>query len=607
MKSIKKIISIFLCLIVLPALSQDFNEAYLNSLPAEVRDDVLNRMQEKNEEENEVYRSSANSSKIEKEEELIELKFRLEKDLKELEERLMSSNENEDPNDLVLFGSNFFKNVYSSFMPINEPSMDSSYVLDYGDTLEIQSVNQENLNDKYPIKRDGSIFIPEIGELILSGLTLEEASSLIKSKVKGTFLGAEVYISLANIRDINILVSGNAFNPGVYTLSGNSTLLHAVEVAGGVNEFGSYRDISLLRNGKIIEKLDVYDVLINGKISVNNRLRSGDVVFISPAHNIVSIYGGIKRPAKYELLEDQNLIDIINYANGLSNDSDVQNISLNRVLDGKVKSIPILSLSQFNSISSNDGDAIYIRKHSFREVAIKGAVIKPGNYLMSEGDTIFDLIDKAGGYSKNAYPFGAVFETQDALNINKMAKDVLYEKFIDNIILAIQQTASQNSDLTPLFKLAEDIKNTKPNGRIVVDLFDENTNNAPALKEGDSLIIPEQQKHVYIYGEVSYEGALLYDLENDLEYYINTSGGYTNQADKSAIYVLHPNGNTERFLKNRNIFANQSKVLKMNPGSIIFVPRKTDNSALNRISAQAYATILGNIGVTLASISALSD
>ena len=175
------------------------------------------------------------------------------------------------------------------------------------------------------------------------------------------------------------------------------------------------------------------------------------------------------------------------------------------------------------------------------------------------------------------------------------------------MISVIQQTTSENVDYTPLLKLAEDLRNTKPNGRIVIDLFSQDKNDAIALREGDSLIIPEEQKHIFIYGEVSSEGAILHNLEKDLEYYINMSGGYRDQADKSAIYVLHPNGNTERFKKNRNIFANQSKILKLNPGAVIFVPRKADNSTMNRISAQAYATILGNIGVTLASISALSD
>jgi protein involved in polysaccharide export with SLBB domain len=594
-------------LISLPTLSQVLDDTYLQSLPEEVRGDILERIDDKDDSEKKTYSSSKASSKIEKEEELIELKIRLEKDLDELEKRLKDTDEIKNPENLVLFGRDFFDSIYSSYMPVNEPNLDSSYILDFGDTLDIQSIGQDEINGEYVINRDGSIFISEIGKLTLSGFSLKEATSLIKSKVKNSFLGTEAFVSLSNIRDISILVSGDAYNPGVYTLNGNSNLLHAVTVAGGINEYGSYRDITLIRDGEVIETLDIYDVLVSGKFNSKKRLRSGDVVFISSVHNIVSIDGGIKRPARYEMLKQQNLSDIINYANGVTNDADLENIFLDRVLDGEVKSLPITNVSQFSSIRSQDGDRIYIRKHSFRNVTVNGAVLKPGNYLMSEGDTVYDLLDKAGGYSSNAFPLGAVFENKDALMVNEMAKEMLYEEFLDNIIILMQQSTATNIDYGPLLKLTEDLKNTPPNGRIVVDLLNDNIENTISLKEGDRLTIPEEQKHIFVYGEVSSEGALLFDFDQNLEDYIDMSGGYKKSADKLAIYILQPNGNTERFIKKRNLFASESKTLKLEPGAIIFVPREVDNTITRRLSTQAYATILGNIGVALASVSSLSD
>ena len=125
--------------------------------------------------------------------------------------------------------------------------------------------------------------------MVIAGLTLGEASSLIKNNVEKFFLGTRAYINLQKIRDVNILVTGNASNPGVYTLTGNSNILHALTMAGGVGEFGSYREINLIRNNQVIETLDVYDLLINGNYSINKRLRSGDVVFVQARKNIVTI------------------------------------------------------------------------------------------------------------------------------------------------------------------------------------------------------------------------------------------------------------------------------------------------------------------------------
>ena len=117
-------------------------------------------------------------------------------------------------------------------------------------------------------------------KISVAGLTLSEASSLIKANVDSVFIGTDAYVTLDQIRDVNILVSGNAKKPGVYTLTGNSNILHALTMAGGVNEYGSYRVINLLRGGEVIETLDIYDILIDGNYSLKKRLRSGDVVFV---------------------------------------------------------------------------------------------------------------------------------------------------------------------------------------------------------------------------------------------------------------------------------------------------------------------------------------
>ena len=584
--------------------AQQLDEKYLESLPDDIKGDLLERSDKKASGSEGNYRASQNSSKLEKEDELIDLKIRLEADLKELERRLESDEDMSIKNELELFGSDFFRTFQTSFMPINEPNPDSSYSLDNGDVLNIQLIGQKDFIETFTVSRDGSINIPDIGKLNLAGLTLNEASLLIKSRVNSVFIGTEAYVNLDQIRDVNILVSGSAENPGVYTLTGNSNILHALTMAGGVNKFGSYREINLIRGDKVIEVLDVYNLLIDGNYNLKKRLRSGDVIFVEARKNIVSIDGAVKRPAKYELTDNQYLDSIISYANGIKQTADLQNIYLERILDGTLKSIPIVNISQFSAIEPIDGDLVYVREHAFRTATITGAVYKPGSYTMAAGETIEDLINKSGGFTENAYPFGAVYEIKDAKSINKKAKEVIYEAFLDNIIAMSQQNI-EFFDITPIFGLIKEIKNSEPSGRVVVDLLNDDSQSSTSIKPGDRVIIPEKTNNVYVYGQVSSEGAVMFSPNKGVDYFVEKSGGYKKSADNKSIYILHPNGETERYSSKRNLFESQPHNINMYPGSVIFIPRKLDNTASRRLATQAYVSILGSLGITLASLSAI--
>lgn len=606
MKIMKKV-KFIVCLLIVPlAISQEIDESFLKTLPKDMQSDILGKVQGNEELEDPVFRSIESQTKLEKRS-LEDLKERLEADLEYLKNMLDEDGNIEDKNELILFGSNFFSTYQSTYMPINEPNLSSEYILDYGDVLEIQIIGEQDRTKKYTVARDGSINLLNIGKIKLSGLSLNEASKFIKAKVSASLIGNETYVSLSSLRDINILVSGNAFNPGVYTVSGNSNLLHVLAVAGGINDFGTYREINLIRDQKVIDTLDMYDVLITGKYNSKVGLRSGDIVFVKSIKKVITVDGAVKIPAKYELKQDQNLSDAIQYANGLTVYADLSNIYLDRLLDGRVKSLPINNVKQFDNILANDGDKILIRKHSFRNVKIEGAILKPGEYLLAEDESISDLIEKSGGYTQNAYPFGAIYENKRALLVNKMAKDALYEEFIDNIITVSQKNPTTNTDITPIVELTKNLKNTTPNGRVAIDLLQDDSNNL-VMQDGDRLMIPEKPDHVYIYGEVSYEGAQKYDPGKTLDYYLSQSGGLKETADDKAIYVLQPNGNTQRSSIKKSLFQNNpNNKLVIYPGSVIFVPRGIDNSATNRLAAQAYVSILGNLGITLASLSSINN
>ena len=323
----------YIFLILLPLLTLDinsqevFDKDFLDSLPDDIKDDVMQRSDEKGDGISDNYSAYQYSSKLREKEELEKLKRRLEFDLKELERRLSGDEKLFIEDDLELFGSNFFNTFQTSFMPINEPNPDSGYVLDVGDILDIQLVGQNSSIKEFQVGGDGSVNIPDIGKIVVAGLNLNEASSLIKSKVSSAFIGTEAFITINKVREVNILVSGNAANPGIYTLTGNSNVLQALSASGGISEFGSYREINLIRDNKVIETLDVYDLLIEGNYSLSKRLRSGDVIFVESRKNVISIDGAVKRSAKYEVADDEFLDSVIRFSNGIKQTADLENIS----------------------------------------------------------------------------------------------------------------------------------------------------------------------------------------------------------------------------------------------------------------------------------------
>ena len=602
-----KIIKLLLLSIVAVSISaQELDPEFLESLPDDIRKDIQENNQRKLDGTDEKYSPYIYSSKLAKAETFLKLKDRLETDLLEMERRLNSDSSFDMNEDLKLYGSDFFNTFQTSFMPINEPNPDSGYMLDVGDVLQVQLVGaNENNIEELLINADGSITLEDIGEIVIAGLSLNDASQLIKSKVNSSFIGTEAFINLIEIRDVNILVTGNAENPGIYTLTGNSNILQALLAAGGISEFGSLREINLIRDDVIVETLDIYDLLIEGKYSIKKRLRSGDVVFVETRKNIITIAGAVNRPAKYEAMDDQKLISIIEYANGINRTADLENISLERMVDGSLKTIAVPNDSYFKAIDVQDGDSIYIREYPYRQAKISGAVLKPGSYTMAAGQTIRDLIEKAGGYTQNAYQFGAIYLNEDAKKVNELSKEILYQEFLDSIIAASQQNIG---DLTPVVKLTEDIKNTSPNGRVVINLLNDASIDLYKIKEGDELFVPERNNVVYVYGEISSEGAVMYSDNQDVEYFVEKSGGYKKFADNESIYILHPNGESQRYRSKRSIFERSPKSeIRIYPGSIIFVPRALDESAPRRLAAQAYVSILGNLGIALASLSAISD
>ena len=568
-----KIISLFL-FVPLLSFAQEFDSNFLNSLPDDVRRDLLNQVEEDNSLNEEQYRRP--STFIEKPE--------------------ISSDR---------FGIRIFSMMQTTLMPINEPNFDADYVLDFGDTLQLQLIGTKSSIVSLLVGRDGSISVPDIGKIVVSGLSLEDASNLIKERIESLYIGVSAFVTLSKVRDIQIIVAGNVFNPGPYTLNGNSNIFHGLAVAGGPSELGSFRKISLIRKDNLIESVDLYDIFIYGKSSFGTRLRSGDTIFVNPAIQLNGVYGGVKREGVYELKDNETLSDLIFFGNGLEPDADSGNIFKEVFENGAVKNIKVLP-EEFSTVNLNDGNNVFIRQFPIRQVEISGAVKNPGKYRLNDGDTISDVIKRSGGYLPNAYTFGGILLNQEALKANEYAKDELYKKFLSSIV---QNAQRMQSPIESTGMLLQELKDSPVSGRIVTEFDLEKLIEDPSkdllMQNGDQIIIPEVINHVYIFGEVANQGTTQFILGNSFESYVDDRGGFLEDADLNNIFILHPNGISEK-VKKKNLFRDGRTSTKIYPGSIIFVPRKPENILLTQ-SLQAYATILGNIGVSLASLSVIKD
>ena len=570
----KKILLSALLIASTTAYSQELDEAYLASLPESVREDVLDKMAEREVKDTPAYRRP-------------------------------STMINKPAEGSSRFGAQIFDMMQTSFMPINEPNFDSSYVLDFGDTLEIQLIGQKNSIDELSVKRDGSINIPEIGKIFVAGLSLEATNALIKNKISNAYIGIEAFVSLVNIRDIQVLITGNAYNPGIYTLNGNSNLLHALSMAGGIDEKGSYRQIDLIRDNNVISSIDLYDIFIHGKSGFGQRLRSGDSILIRPVDNLVSISGAVKRPGTFELKPSETFLDVFNYANGFSPSADKDTLRIER-LDGEVnRFIKVSDVNSLSSIKIAPGDGLNVRAYERKSVTITGAVNTPGIYVISRGETLLSLIEKAEGYKDDAYPFAGILNNKKTLSVNQEAVDRLYTAFVQKLIT--KGDALFASESLP-FILAE-LKKSTITGRVTAEFDIDVIKASPlldtTLDDGDEIIIPTLTQQVYIYGEVNNPGAIRYKSGQSVNEYLINSGGQLESADRENIFVIHPNGEINRISNARLSFLNnRSNDILIYPGSVIYIPRKVFTRDPAMI-ASIWAPIVSALALSLTSLSVL--
>ncbi len=600
----KVYVPLFLLVCSISSQTQEINESFLSSLPDNIQKDVLQSDSNQVEETN--YKNP--NTRIQN----------LEKSLQEAERDLsriraqLDKNDAKDSNVLERFGANLFTSYQSTFLPINEPNFSSDYILDVGDELNVQIIGSMNKNKSMvqKIGRDGSLNLPDIGKVFISGLSLDKASQLIQTRVGEYDLGAQGLVSLSNIRDINVLVVGNVQNPGMYTVGAASTGLSVINVAGGINESGSYRNIQHKRNGNLLSTIDLYEIFIEGNFATKSQLRSGDVIIVGSKGFEASISGGVYRPAIYELLQDEKLEDLLRYS-GLKTFNSSNRINLTRIDFGKFNSKE-LSLEESLELELQDGDAIEVyalfpEYKSVKNVSISGEINIPGTFSVSSDTTLGDIIKLAGGYTTNAYPFGGVLLRDSVKKKELEFRDKGFNEITKFIISAGGNSKEGNSEsLLPLLGL---LKDYQPVGRVVsefeLSILDSQPSSNIVLQDGDEIHIPAFSNLVYVFGEVGSGGAYKYVPNRSEIDYINSAGGFSRVADKNFMIIIKPNGEvvTQSKAGIGKFFARNTDIL---PGSVIYVPTKV--GTLDGINlATAVAPIVSSVALSLASLNSINN
>ena len=581
------------------AISQSLTDAagldkdFLESLPEAVRDDVMKEMESGLDEKttNLQKRPSSELSKLD-----------IVKDWEDFRKKNFNTNKSE------RYGLKLFNTMQSSFMPLNQPNFGSNYTLDYGDALTIQLFGNSK-NDTYSteVSRDGSIFLEDMGKVIVSGLNFDQVADIIKKKYESSFIGINVIVTLLEIRDINILITGNVEFPGMYTLSGNSNILQALNIAGGISETGSLRNITIKRMGRPDTSVDLYEALIFGNTDSIPFLMSGDSIYIEPARSLVRAGYGFNNVAIYELKDDESLKDLIRFSGGLNIEADNSLLNLVRFESGKFSSFQI-NLDDKKEYKIKNLDSIYAYKEKIGTVTISGNIKHPGKYSISSNDRILDIINRSGGYIDSAYKFGASLHREEARELEMAFADKTYKNLI-TFIASAPNTLGSTSGAGGLSYILSELKSYEPMGRVIAEFDEENLKSNIQdniyLNDGDKIHIPTYSSNVYVFGEVGNQGAVLFKENITMMDYINKSGGLTRYASSEFIFIVSPNGETTKVTINglKKYIAQDYEIY---PGSVIYIPRHVGKiDGINFYTA--VAPIFSSLALSIASLNSIKN
>lgn len=406
------------------------------------------------------------------------------------------------PEKRKIFGHDVFNNKNLTFESSMNLATPQNYVLGPGDevNVDIWGASQESITES--VSPDGTITIEGIGVIKLGGLSVSQAKAKLKQVIGPRYQGSQIDLTLGQTRTITISVMGEVKVPGTYTMSAFATVYNALYMAGGPNEIGTLRNVKVYRKGKLLSNVDVYDFLLNGKLSGDVRLQDNDVITVSPYEALVNITGKVKRPMFYEMKENESAATLLRYAGGFTGDAYTKAIRVNRKA-GAGYSVFNIGEFDMNSFKLMDEDSVSIDSTLNRYqnmVEIRGAVFRPGMYQVGgEINTVKALIEAAAGV------------TEEAISQHAVMHRIKADRSLEMISL----------DLHAIMEgTAPDI----------------------ALKNEDVIYIASRQernekKTVTISGEVAYPGVYRYAENETIEDLIIQAGGPTEAASLTKVDV----------------------------------------------------------------------
>jgi protein involved in polysaccharide export with SLBB domain len=402
-----------------------------------------------------------------------------------------------------IFGSEIFSNSRLTFEPNQQLATPNTYELGTGDELQIVIHGIQQYAQNAQINKEGKIVLNNIGAIHIAGLQFGAAVELIKqksSRIYTTLLSneSEISVTLTNVKSIQITMIG-VEKPGNYTVSSLSTVFNALHAAGGPNKKGSYRAIELIRKGKVIKTIDLYDFLLKGDLSSNLNLQNDDIIRVPNYTKHVKLLGQIQRPGIFELKENETFKDLLVFCSGFTEEAYTHSFELTRITDKELKLLTI-EKKDFDALVLFSGDIIEVGKilATFEnKVSIKGAVYRPKRFELKEGMRISDLIELADGLTDDAFK-------QRALLVRK-GKDLIPEIIGVNLNEIISSSG-----------------NTKAN---------------ISLQKEDELIVPSkiqfiEEQNVSIFGEIQNPGKYTYIREITLYDLIIQAGGFKESASR---------------------------------------------------------------------------
>lgn len=412
-------------------------------------------------------------------------------------------------NKVQIYGHDLFNNPSLTFEPSVNLATPPNYRLGPGDEVYIDIWGESENSIREIISPEGNIQVSGLGPIHLSGMTVNEANTYLKTQFSKIYSGingenptSQIQLTLGNTRTIQINVIGEVAVPGTYALSAFSSVFHALYSAGGVNNIGSLRNIKVMRNGKKIAEIDVYEILMQGKMTDDIRLQEGDIVMVDAYQELVQLEGKVRRPMFYEMKENETLQQLLNYAGGLTGEAYKKSIRIIRKNEEQHE-IHTVNEMDFGTFKLNDNDVVSVESVLDRydnKIEIRGAVYRPGIYqLDGTVNTVKALIKKADGLLDDAFTGRGLLDRE---------KDDLSHEMIS-------------------FNLQNIMNGTE------TDII---------LKKNDLLYIPsiadmKEEERITISGEVLNPGTFLYSAGMTVEDLIVMAGGLKEAAATTKIEV----------------------------------------------------------------------